>query len=74
MLYLLEGQSRFPHRVQGGTRAVAWSEQEVQRWIQKRTAGRCGVGWQWTLIALSRALASWPVHPALVAANGWPYQ
>ena len=39
MIYLLESQQRFPHRVRLGTRAVGWLEDEVQAWLLRRVQG-----------------------------------
>jgi len=36
MIYQLEAEQRFPHRVRIGLRAVGWVESEVQAWLAKR--------------------------------------
>lgn len=36
MIYQLEAQQRFPHRIKIGARAVGWIEGEVQEWIAAR--------------------------------------
>ena len=36
MIYQLEAERRFPHRVRIGTRAVGWVESEVQAWLAIR--------------------------------------
>ena len=35
-IYRIEGEGRFPRRVQLGLRATAWREDEVQTWIESR--------------------------------------
>ena len=39
MIYLLEAQQRFPHRIKLGERAVGWLEEEVQAWLLRRVQG-----------------------------------
>lgn len=39
MIYQLEAERRFPHRVRIGLRAVGWVESEVQAWIAARIGG-----------------------------------
>ena len=39
MIYLLEAQQRFPHRIKLGERAVGWLEEEVQAWLLSRVQG-----------------------------------
>jgi prophage regulatory protein len=36
MIYQLEAERRFPHRVRIGVRAVGWVESEVQAWLAIR--------------------------------------
>jgi len=36
MIYQLEAEQRFPHRVRIGLRAVGWVESEVQHWLASR--------------------------------------
>jgi prophage regulatory protein len=36
MIYQLEAQQKFPHRVRIGVRAVGWVESEVQSWLAIR--------------------------------------
>jgi prophage regulatory protein len=36
MIYQLEAEQRFPHRVRIGLRAVGWVESEVQVWLANR--------------------------------------
>jgi len=36
MIYQLEAERRFPHRVRIGLRAVGWVESEVQAWLATR--------------------------------------
>ena len=36
MIYQLEAQRKFPHRVRIGLRAVGWVESEVQAWLANR--------------------------------------
>jgi prophage regulatory protein len=36
MIYQLEAEQRFPHRVRIGLRAVGWVESEVQAWLANR--------------------------------------
>lgn len=36
MIYQLEAEQRFPHRIKIGTRAVGWIESEVQAWLAQR--------------------------------------
>jgi len=36
MIYQLEAEQRFPHRVRIGLRAVGWVESEVQAWLASR--------------------------------------
>lgn len=36
MIYQLEAQKRFPHRIKIGMRAVGWLEDEVQTWLAER--------------------------------------
>ena len=36
MIYQLDAEQRFPHRVRIGLRAVGWGESEVQAWLAKR--------------------------------------
>jgi prophage regulatory protein len=36
MIYQLEADRRFPHRVRIGSRAVGWVESEVQGWLASR--------------------------------------
>jgi len=38
MVYQLEAERRFPHRVKLGPRAVGWIDREVQDWISERIA------------------------------------
>jgi len=40
MIYLLESQGLFPHRLKIGKRAVGWLEREVQQWVEERTRER----------------------------------
>ena len=63
MVYLLESQGRFPGRVKVGARAVAWPEDEVERWIDAKKANRCVPADQEATQTLSRALASWGCMP-----------
>ena len=36
MIYQLEAEQKFPHRVRIGLRAVGWVESEVQAWLAMR--------------------------------------
>jgi len=36
MIYQLEAEQLFPHRVRIGIRAVGWVEAEVQAWLASR--------------------------------------
>ena len=36
MIYQLEAERRFPHRVRISLRAVGWVESEVQAWLASR--------------------------------------
>ena len=36
MIYQLESEQRFPHRIKIGMRAVGWIESEVQAWLAQR--------------------------------------
>jgi prophage regulatory protein len=36
MIYQLEAERKFPHRVRIGLRAVGWVEAEVQAWLANR--------------------------------------
>lgn len=36
MIYQLEAERKFPHRVRIGLRAVGWVESEVQAWLASR--------------------------------------
>lgn len=36
MIYQLEAEQKFPHRVRIGMRAVGWVESEVQAWLAIR--------------------------------------
>jgi len=36
MIYQLEAERRFPHRVRIGLRAVGWVDSEVQAWLANR--------------------------------------
>jgi prophage regulatory protein len=36
MIYQLEAEQKFPHRVRIGMRAVGWVESEVQAWLASR--------------------------------------
>jgi prophage regulatory protein len=36
MIYQLEAEQKFPHRVRIGMRAVGWVESEVQTWLASR--------------------------------------
>jgi len=36
MIYQMEAEGRFPHRVRIGVRAVGWVESEVQDWLRQR--------------------------------------
>ena len=36
MIYQLEAERKFPHRVRIGLRAVGWVESEVQAWLANR--------------------------------------
>lgn len=36
MIYQLEAERKFPHRVRIGIRAVGWVESEVQAWLASR--------------------------------------
>ena len=38
MIYQLESQQRFPHRIRIGIRAVGWIEHEVCTWVATRIA------------------------------------
>ena len=43
MIYQLEAQHQFPHRVKIGVRAVGWIEAEVQDWLAQRIERSRGV-------------------------------
>ena len=36
MIYQLEAERRFPHRIKISVRAVGWLEEEVQEWLTQR--------------------------------------
>ncbi len=36
MIYQLEAEERFPHRIKISVRAVGWLEEEVQEWLTQR--------------------------------------
>jgi prophage regulatory protein len=36
MIYQLQAEDRFPHRIKLGARAVGWLEHEVQEWLAQR--------------------------------------
>jgi len=36
MIYQMEAEGRFPHRVHIGLRAVGWVESEIQDWLRLR--------------------------------------
>ena len=36
MIYQLEAEQRFPHRIKIGLRAVGWVESEIQAWLAQR--------------------------------------
>jgi prophage regulatory protein len=36
MIYQLEAERRFPHRINISVRAVGWLEEEVQEWLTQR--------------------------------------
>ena len=38
MIYQLEAEQRFPHRIKIGIRAVGWIEGEVRMWVATRIA------------------------------------
>jgi prophage regulatory protein len=38
MIYQLEADQRFPHRIKIGIRAVGWIEGEVRMWVATRIA------------------------------------
>jgi prophage regulatory protein len=38
MIYQLEAERRFPHRIKIGVRAVGWLEDEVQAWLSRKIA------------------------------------
>lgn len=40
MIYQMEAEGRFPHRVPIGVRAVGWVEGEVQEWLRERIESR----------------------------------
>jgi prophage regulatory protein len=40
MIYQMEAEGRFPHRVPIGIRAVGWVESEVQDWLRRRIESR----------------------------------
>jgi len=40
MIYQMEGEGRFPPRVNIGLRAVGWVESEVQDWLRGRIENR----------------------------------
>lgn len=35
-IYALQGDGKFPKSIKLSLRAVAWSEQQIQRWIEQR--------------------------------------
>jgi prophage regulatory protein len=39
MIYQLEAEQRFPHRIKIGVRAVGWIESEVEAWLAHRVQG-----------------------------------
>jgi prophage regulatory protein len=41
-IYALQGEGRFPKSVKLSLRAVAWSQHQIQRWIEQREAGVAG--------------------------------
>ena len=38
-IYALQGQGKFPKSVKLSLRAVAWPQQQIQRWIEGREVG-----------------------------------
>ena len=40
MVYQLEAEQRFPHRIKIGLRAVGWVESEIQAWLAQRVQKR----------------------------------
>ena len=42
VIYLRISQGLFPRQVHLGERAVGWVEADIQRWIDRRIAGRKG--------------------------------
>lgn len=38
-IYALQGEGKFPKSVKLSLRAVAWSQHQIQRWIEGREAG-----------------------------------
>lgn len=38
-IYALQGEGKFPQSVKLSLRAVAWSQHQIQRWIEGREAG-----------------------------------
>jgi prophage regulatory protein len=36
MIYRLEAEHQFPHRIKIGVRAVGWIEEDVREWLTQR--------------------------------------
>jgi prophage regulatory protein len=60
-----EKRGKFPQRVRLGPNSIAWREDEIERWLQERSAARTGPPTRWAAPRLDELEALMPAPPRL---------